>query len=209
MTSSNPRHRTTDEPLRRRETSPLVRPRGGPASALATRSSIDRRVSAVAQPVRARAIAHVQLVEGLRARLESLDAAIHRWLVAYSVAVLRVALGAVFLGFGFLKFFPGVSPAQGLAEATMHRLTFGLIPDPVAIILIATLECAIGLCLVSGRCVRVAVYLLGIDLVGILSPIVLLTGRLFSGPHGAPTLEGQYVLKTSSSSALRWSSPRR
>jgi putative oxidoreductase len=24
---------------------------------------------------------------------------------------------------------------------------------------------------------------------------VLLTGRLFHGPHGAPTLEGQYVLK--------------
>jgi putative oxidoreductase len=42
---------------------------------------------------------------------------------------------------------------------------------------------------------RVAIYLLSIELVGILSPVVLLTGRLFSGPHHAPTLEGQYVLK--------------
>ena len=31
--------------------------------------------------------------------------------------------------------------------------------------------------------------------VGILSPLVLLPERLFAGPYGAPTLEGQYVLK--------------
>ena len=37
--------------------------------------------------------------------------------------------------------------------------------------------------------------LLGVQLIGILSPLVLLTARLFDGPHGAPTLEGQYVLK--------------
>jgi uncharacterized membrane protein YkgB len=30
---------------------------------------------------------------------------------------------------------------------------------------------------------------------GILSPVVLLPHRLFSGPDHAPTLEGQYVLK--------------
>jgi hypothetical protein len=42
---------------------------------------------------------------------------------------------------------------------------------------------------------RVAVCLLGVELIGILAPIVLLTGRLFSGPHHAPTLEGRYVLK--------------
>lgn len=47
----------------------------------------------------------------------------------------------------------------------------------------------------SGRGLRIAVYLLVGEFIGILSPIVLLTGRLFAGPHGAPTLEGQYVLK--------------
>jgi hypothetical protein len=41
----------------------------------------------------------------------------------------------------------------------------------------------------------VAVGLLAIEFVGILAPLVLLSGRLFSGPHDAPTLEGQYVLK--------------
>lgn len=59
----------------------------------------------------------------------------------------------------------------------------------------ATLECVIGLCLITGRRLRAAVCLLGLQLIGILSPVVLLTARLFDGPHGAPTLEGQYVLK--------------
>jgi uncharacterized membrane protein YkgB len=34
-----------------------------------------------------------------------------------------------------------------------------------------------------------------VTLVGVLSPIVLLPAQLFAGPFGAPTLEGQYVLK--------------
>jgi uncharacterized membrane protein YkgB len=32
-------------------------------------------------------------------------------------------------------------------------------------------------------------------MVGILSPVLLFPDRLFAGPHFAPTLEGQYVLK--------------
>jgi len=120
---------------------------------------------------------------------------IHHQLVAHSIVILRVAVGAVFFGFGLLKFFPGVSPAEDLTKASTHLLTFGLIPDDVSIVGIAMLECFIGICLISGRWMRVAIWLLAIEFVGILSPIVLLPSRLFAGPHGAPTLEGQYVLK--------------
>jgi hypothetical protein len=45
------------------------------------------------------------------------------------------------------------------------------------------------------RRMRRVVWLLAIELVGILAPLVLLPARLFSGPHGAPTLEGQYALE--------------
>jgi uncharacterized membrane protein YkgB len=38
-------------------------------------------------------------------------------------------------------------------------------------------------------------YLVAFWVLGILSPIVLLPGRIFAGPHHMPTLEGQYVLK--------------
>lgn len=128
-------------------------------------------------------------------RFLHLEDVIHHQFVAHSVAVLRVAVGAVFLGFGVLKYFPGVSPAQNLTEATTHIMFFGLIPGRVAMIGVATLECFIGISLIAGRPMRVALWLLGAEFVGILSPLVLLPARLFSGPHHAPTLEGQYVLK--------------
>lgn len=128
-------------------------------------------------------------------RLDGFDAALHRWLVAHSLTMLRISLGVIFLGFGLLKYFPGVSPAQGLVERTTDVLFAGLVPGPVALAGIATLECTIGLCLILGRGMRLAIYLLAVQMVGILSPLVFFPGRLFAGPHGAPTLEGQYVLK--------------
>ena len=120
---------------------------------------------------------------------------IHHQLVRHSVSVLRVAVGLVFFGFGVLKYFPGVSPAENLTEATTHILFLGLVPGHVALVGIATLECVIGLCLITGRAMRVGIWLLAAEFVGILSPLVLLPARLFAGPHHAPTLEGQYVLK--------------
>jgi uncharacterized membrane protein YkgB len=120
---------------------------------------------------------------------------VHHRLVAHSVTVLRISVGAVFLCFGVLKFFPGVSPAESLTEATTHLLTFGLVPGGVSMVAIATLESVIGICLLTSRWMRAAIWLLAIQFVGILSPLVLLPGRLFAGPYHAPTLEGQYVLK--------------
>jgi putative oxidoreductase len=131
----------------------------------------------------------------VRHRLDDAEAAARRWLVAHSITILRVSLGAVFLAFGLLKFFPGESPAQDLVERTTAALTLGFMPGGVALVAVALLESVIGICLVSGRGVRPAVYLLALAFVGILSPLVVLPGRLFAGPHGAPTLEGQYVLK--------------
>ena len=129
-------------------------------------------------------------------RVDQLNGLLLRVLMTRSIDVLRCAMGAVFLGFGTLKLFPGISPAEDLAVTTTHILTFGLVPDSVALFGVAMLECLIGACLLIGRRLRVVALLLLVpQLVGILSPIVLLPGRLFSGPDGAPTLEAQYVLK--------------
>ncbi len=128
-------------------------------------------------------------------RFLHLENVIHHHLVRHSVVVLRVAVGLVFFGFGILKYFPGISPAQGITEDTTHILFLGLVPGDVALPMIATLECVIGLCLITGKAMRVGIWLLAVEFVGILSPLVLLPGRLFSGPDHAPTLEGQYVLK--------------
>jgi putative oxidoreductase len=118
-----------------------------------------------------------------------------RWVAGHSVTLLRLSLGAVFLGFGVLKFFPGLSPAAGMAGETFAELTFGLVPASVGVVCVAILETAIGLSLLTGRLLRLGLALLGMAMVGILSPLVLLPEALFRGVLWAPTLEGQYVLK--------------
>ena len=109
--------------------------------------------------------------------------------------VLRVCMGIVIFGFGVLKYFPGVSPAQGIVLAVNRILTFGLLPDQVTLPLFATVEAIIGLSLITGWGLRVIIYPLAVWVLAILSPLVLLTAQLFSGPYHAPTLMGQYVFK--------------
>jgi len=121
--------------------------------------------------------------------------AIHHWLDLHKIDLLRISMGAVIFGFGILKYFPHVSPAEDLVLATIDILPLGFIPDHVVMVLMATVECIIGLSLMIGRGLRVIRYLLVALVISILSPAVLLAERLFMGPHNAPTLEGQYVLK--------------
>ncbi len=128
-------------------------------------------------------------------QLKSLEGTISRWLHRHSITLLRISMGVVILGFGVLKYFPGVSPAENLARETTSLLTFGLVTGQVAMVLLATIECALGLSLITGKGLRVSVYVLVLWVIGILSPAVLVPQQLFSGPDHAPTLEGQYVLK--------------
>ncbi|CAN5282007.1 hypothetical protein BH24ACT19_BH24ACT19_12700 [soil metagenome] len=128
-------------------------------------------------------------------RFDRLDTSLNRWLVANSITLLRISLGIVFLGFGALKFFSGLSPIEELVTRTTTALTFGVIPPSVGLVMIATLEVAIGLCFVTGRFLRVGVWLLGAQMLGALSPLVLFPGELFAGPSHAPTLAAQYIIK--------------
>ncbi|MGH3089326.1 MAG: hypothetical protein ACRDSJ_18690 [Rubrobacteraceae bacterium] len=101
----------------------------------------------------------------------------------------------VFLWFGFLKFFPGLSPAQTLALDTMNVLTFGLLPEGLSIVLLASLECLIGLGLISGKLMRLTLLLLAFQMLGAASPLVIFPGEAFTAFPYAPTLEGQYIIK--------------
>ena len=65
-------------------------------------------------------------------------------------------------------------------------MSFDLVPGDIAIVAIGALECAIGILLILGRWLKVAVYLLLGQFVGVFAPLVLFTGRLFDGPHNAP-----------------------
>ncbi|GAB3905211.1 hypothetical protein GCM10028803_35750 [Larkinella knui] len=126
---------------------------------------------------------------------DRLDTRMNRWLVTYSIPILRVSLGLVFLGFGVLKFFPGISPIEVLATKTTTVLTLGQLRGHGAMDLVATLECIIGICFISGRFLRVGVWLMGAQMLGAMSPLVLYPAELFPGPLHAPTLEAQYIIK--------------
>ncbi|WP_353814198.1 DoxX family membrane protein [Agromyces sp. SYSU T00266] len=129
----------------------------------------------------------------LASRLADAEGALKAFLDRWSIPALRVALGAVFVVFGVLKFFPGVSPLEPLVAATWSALTFGVVGGQLALILTAVLETAAGLALISGVFARLGLVLLAVAFVGILSPIVLFTGELVTA--AGPTLLGQYVAK--------------
>ncbi len=118
-----------------------------------------------------------------------------RWIEANSVRLLRISLGLVFFLFGVLKFFPEISPAEELATRTVERMTFGLISGNTALWMVAALETTIGLCLILGKWLRLGLALLMVTLVGIMAPLALFPGELFSRRYHAPTLAAQYVLK--------------
>ncbi|CAN5638989.1 hypothetical protein BH23CHL5_BH23CHL5_14910 [soil metagenome] len=118
-----------------------------------------------------------------------------RWIEANSVRLLRISLGLVFFLFGVLKFFPEISPAEELATRTVDRMTLGLIAGNIALWLVAALETTIGLCLILGKWLRFGLALLMVTLVGIMAPLALFPGELFSRQYHAPTLTAQYVLK--------------
>lgn len=134
-------------------------------------------------------------MSALPTRLEPVDVKITHWMARHGVLILRIALGAVFFWFGVLKFFPGLSPAQILAIKTIEVLTLGMVPGNVSLVLLATLECVIGLGLISGRFMRLVLLLLAFQMVGAVSPLFIFPGEVFAKVPYAPTLEVQYIIK--------------
>jgi uncharacterized membrane protein YphA (DoxX/SURF4 family) len=117
------------------------------------------------------------------------------WMAAHGVLLLRVSLGIVFLWFGALKFLPAFSPAEELAGATITKLTFGSITPKLAVELLAVWETAIGVALVLGIHLRIALGLLFLQMAGTLTPLALFPSLTFAKFPVAPTMEGQYILK--------------
>jgi putative oxidoreductase len=120
---------------------------------------------------------------------------IQRWLARNSIRLLRISMGGIILIFGFLKYFPGLSPAEHMVETVSRMLSLGLAPDRLTMDMFATVECLIGLSLITNIGLRVAIYPMALWAIGILLPLALMPAELFSGPDHMPTLEGQYVLK--------------
>ncbi|MEN8145598.1 MAG: DoxX family protein [Gemmatimonadota bacterium] len=132
---------------------------------------------------------------GIAQRLDALDARVAGWNARHGVAALRISLGVVFLWFGLLKVFPGVSPAEDLAGQTIQALTGGLVIPSVGVPVLGVWESLIGLGLISGKALRITLILLFVQMAGTITPLFLFPGDVFVRAPFVPTLVGQYIIK--------------
>ena len=128
-------------------------------------------------------------------RIDRIDRRITATLARYAIPVLRVSLGIVFLWFGALKLFSGLSPAEDLAARTIEQLSLGLVGPAVSVPVLGAWEALIGLGLLTGRFLRATLLLLALQMVGTFTPLLLFPAETFSRFPIAPTLEGQYIIK--------------
>ena len=131
----------------------------------------------------------------VRELYDRIDLRITEVLARLGVPAVRVALGIVFLWFGVLKFFPGLSPAEDLAARTIESLSFGAIQPSTSLPILAIWESLIGLGLLSGRFLRAILALLAVQMLGTLTPLFLFPTETWTRFPYAPTLEGQYIIK--------------
>jgi uncharacterized membrane protein YkgB len=121
---------------------------------------------------------------------QEIDRHIAGFMTKYGVVALRWAVGLVFIWFGALKLFPGVSPAEELVKNTVYWF------DPDWFFpLLGVWEVVIGLFLLIRPLVRVAIFLLFLQMPGTFIPLVLLPEACFTDFPFGLTLEGQYIVK--------------
>lgn len=117
---------------------------------------------------------------------------------------LRLSAGFVYFYFGFLKFFPDLSPAELLAGETLMRLSWSWLDARTAIWWLALVECIIGLSFLFNAFMRWIFFLFLIHQAGTFLPLFLLPELTFKIAPFAPTFEGQYIFKNLISVAAGW-----
>ncbi len=127
--------------------------------------------------------------------LNKIDTKVTSWMDRNGLFLLRISMGIVFVWFGVLKFFPGVSAAQDLAIRTIELLTFGLVPEVLIINGLALWEVLIGVGLISGKFLKATLLILFLQMIGTFTPVFLFPSEVFNQIPYAPTLEGQYIIK--------------
>ena len=118
-----------------------------------------------------------------------IDPIITGWMNRYGFILLRYSLAIVFVWFGALKF-TGISPANELVAKTVYWF-----PPEVFIPILGLWEVTIGVCLLIKPLIRVALFLLFLQMPGTMLPLVLLPEVCFNYFPFGLTIEGQYIIK--------------
>ena len=124
------------------------------------------------------------------ARLDLWDRRIRGAMGRFGAPALRISVGVVFLWFGALKLLD-VSPVSDLVARTVYWFDASWVVPALG----AT-EIAVGICLVTGRLLRVALLWFVIQMLGTFTVFLVLPDVAFVG--GNPlllTVEGEFVVK--------------
>jgi hypothetical protein len=121
-----------------------------------------------------------------------------------SPTFLRLALGAVYLHFGVLKFYPDLSPAELIASQTLMHASQQWLDARSALMVLAVVETAIGLGFLFNVCLRMVFMLFMIHMAGTFLPLLVFPEFTFKFVPFAPTLEGQYIFKNLIFVAAGW-----
>ena len=106
-----------------------------------------------------------------------------------------VSLGIIYIWFGTLKFFPGLSPAEQLAGETINSLSLHTISASTGVRLLAIWEVGIGLAFILSLVNRRILILYLLHMLGTFTPLFLLPEYSFSNMPFVLTLVGQYIIK--------------
>lgn len=125
---------------------------------------------------------------------DRIDLRITRWMARYSLDILRFGLGVIFVWFGALKLFPGLSPAEELVRNTIY-----FFDSDFFLPILAAWEVLIGIGFLSGfftnKLMRLTILLLFLQMPGAALPLVLLPEVCWTSFPFGLTLEGQYIIK--------------
>ena len=116
-------------------------------------------------------------------------------LIKHRSRLLCIGFGVMYFWFGALKFFPGLSPAEALAKATLDKLTLGLIPSTISYTMLAMWEVTIGIFMLLNMPKRWIIYITILHLLFTFTPLFLLPEAAFGQPIYSLTLVGQYIIK--------------
>lgn len=135
-----------------------------------------------------------QKVQNTQTVFDQIDTRITRWMANYSLSILRFSLGVIFIWFGALKLFPGLSPAEELVRNTIYFFD----PDfflPVLAIWEMLIGVGFLMGLLTNKFQRLTILLLFLQMPGTALPLVILPEVCWTSFPFGLTLEGQYIFK--------------
>lgn len=117
------------------------------------------------------------------------------YLFRNALVFLRVSIGFVYVWFGMLKFFPGLSPAEILAEETIELLMFDLVEGHVMILILAGWEVLLGIALIINFNMKKVIPLMLLHMLCTIVPVFIDSDTVFTSIPFGLTLVGQYIVK--------------